>query len=143
MKTKLGLVLIISFLTLLLRAEVVSEEIKVFGNCEKCEMRIEMAASSVDGVLKADWSAKTNILQISYVDTIAESKEIHTAISKAGHDTDLIFANDADYDMLPMCCKYDRPIETIYGVSRVVSVPPGCNPKKMSTHTNSCCNENQ
>lgn len=143
MKTKLSLVLMIFFLAILLRAEGVSEEFKVFGNCGKCELRIEKSASTVNGVTKADWNAKTNTLQVSYEDSITESKKIHAAIAKAGHDTELIFARNKDYDMLPMCCRYDRPKETIYGISRVVSVPPGCNPKKMSTHTSSCCNENK
>jgi len=141
MKTKLSLTLILSFLTILVSAKELTINFKVFGNCGKCETRIEKAALSVEGVLDADWDYKTNIIEIKYVDgPDFEIRIIHLAIANKGHDTDLIFARSEDYNMLPVCCRYDRPKETIYGTKRVVSVPPGCNPAKMSTHSTSCCN---
>jgi copper chaperone CopZ len=140
MKTKLIFILMLSFPAVAVFAKELTVEFKVFGNCEKCEARIEKAALSVDGVLKADWNHKTNILEVTFEDTTIGSKEIHLAIAKTGHDTDLVFAISEDYNTLPMCCRYDRPKETIYGSKRVVTVPPGCNPAKLSTHSTSCCN---
>lgn len=121
--------------------EEVKTEFKVFGNCGMCEKRIENAVLSLNGVLKASWNDKTNMMDVIYNDSLVDIREIHMAIAVVGHDTDLIFSHEDIFKSLPVCCRYDRPEEIIYGMNRIVSVPPGCNPKKMSAHNNSCCNE--
>ena len=68
-------------------AENRTEKINVNGKCEMCEKRIEMAALSVDGVSKADWSKDTKILEVTFDETKTTSDKIEVAIAKVGHDT--------------------------------------------------------
>lgn len=83
----------------------------VYGNCGMCEERIEEAAKSVDGVLKAEWDKKTQMLKVTYDDTKVKEADIHKSIASAGHDTDMYKAKDKTYSSLPGCCKYERPTE--------------------------------
>ena len=57
LKTKINLMIAFLFLgiTSLIAQDFKTEKFKVYGNCGMCEKRIEKAASSVDGVSKADW----------------------------------------------------------------------------------------
>tara|TARA_B100000029_G_scaffold508654_1_gene596055 strand:+ start:1040 stop:1441 length:402 start_codon:yes stop_codon:yes gene_type:complete len=81
----------------------------VRGNCGMCKTTIQKAALSVDGVEEASWDTKTKILDIktkSNIDSI--TIKLHEAVAKSGYDTELISANDEDYNNLPGCCQYDR-----------------------------------
>jgi periplasmic mercuric ion binding protein len=89
-------------------AKLADEKFKVNGNCSMCEERIEAAALSVAGVVSAGWDNKTKIIEISLDESKTNVHEVHKAIAKAGHDTDMHKADDADYDKLHTCCKYDR-----------------------------------
>ena len=42
-----------------LKAQIKKEQFKLIGNCGTCELRIEKAAKSVDGVKTVDWNRKT------------------------------------------------------------------------------------
>lgn len=84
------------------------EKFKVAGNCGMCKTRIEKAAISVKGVTTADWNKETKMIEVTYNTSKAELQEVHEAIAKAGHDTELVKADDATYDKLPGCCKYER-----------------------------------
>jgi len=81
----------------------------VRGNCGMCKTTIQKAALSVDGVEEASWDTKTKILDIktkSNIDSI--TIKLHEAVAKSGYDTELISANDEDYNNLPGCCQYNR-----------------------------------
>ena len=74
-----------------------------------CKTTIQKAALSVDGVEEASWDTKTKILDIktkSNIDSI--TIKLHEAVAKSGYDTELISANDEDYNNLPGCCQYNR-----------------------------------
>lgn len=86
-----------------------TEKVKVYGNCEMCEKRIDKAAKSVDGVTKASWNQDTKMLEVTFDPTKTSVEKIQTAVSKVGHDTDATKADDKTYSSLPGCCKYDRP----------------------------------
>lgn len=86
-----------------------TETFKVYGNCGMCETRIEKAVGAVDGVLKAEWDVKTDMLKVTYKPKVVELKKIHEAAAKVGHDTDLVKAKDEVYAKLHGCCKYERP----------------------------------
>ena len=86
-----------------------TEEIKVYGNWGMCATRIEKAAGEVPGVVKADWSKETKMLKLTYKTKEAELADVHKAVAKVGHDTDVEKADDKAYNALPGCCKYDRP----------------------------------
>ena len=84
----------------------------VRGNCGMCKTTIQKAALSVDGVEEASWDTKTKILDIktkSNIDSI--TIKLHEAVAKSGYDTELISANDEDYNNLPGCCQYNREME--------------------------------
>ncbi len=96
------------FGTFMVFAEGKTEKIEVKGNCGMCEKRIEKAASSVDGVTKADWDKKTKKLEVTFDDEKTNVHKVHMAVAKAGHDTEMHKAKDEVYNKLPGCCKYDR-----------------------------------
>ena len=81
--------------------------IKVWGNCETCQARIEKAAK-VDGVSKANWDSKTQILSLVYDPAKTNSDDIQKKIAAVGHDTEKFKADDKAYAKLPGCCQYDR-----------------------------------
>ena len=83
------------------------EQIKVWGNCESCEKRIEKAALSA-GAATAIWSDQSYILTVSYDRAKTSSEKIQKAIAAAGHDTEKFKGDDNAYNKLPSCCKYDR-----------------------------------
>ena len=84
-----------------------SETIKVWGNCESCQTRIEKAVK-VNGVTKANWDSKTKILAVVYDPSKITSDDIQKKIAAVGYDTDKFKADDKAYAKLPACCQYDR-----------------------------------
>jgi len=84
------------------------EMFKVYGNCEMCKDRIEAAALDVEGVASADWDAENKMLHLSYNKEKVSLSEVHKAIAKVGHDTELEKASDEVYSGLPGCCLYER-----------------------------------
>jgi membrane fusion protein, copper/silver efflux system len=93
--------------------EKVSEQIKpvsfkVWGNCEMCKDRIERAATSLDGVLKADWDKETKFLTLTINPSKIGVDKVQSAIAGVGHDTEKYMSTDEAYNALPACCKYER-----------------------------------
>jgi periplasmic mercuric ion binding protein len=84
-----------------------TETFKVWGNCGMCKTRIEKAAKA-DGVSKAEWDEKTDILTLTYDPAKVKPADIQKKIAAVGHDTELYKADDKAYNSLPGCCKYDR-----------------------------------
>ena len=111
MKSKMLTTKIIMFIgiSLLFSEETKTEKFKVYGNCGMCETRIEKAATSLDGVSKAEWDKKTGMIKITFDEEKVTLDDIHKAIAKAGHDTDKVKAEDDVYANLHGCCKYERP----------------------------------
>ncbi len=83
-------------------------QIKVSGNCEMCQDRIETVAKSVSGVGSADWSSETKMLHIQFDNTKINLDAIQKAIAQVGHDTEKYKATDAVYKALPECCLYRK-----------------------------------
>lgn len=73
-----------------------------------CKTRIEKAAGAVEGVTGVSWDAETKLLKVSFSDESSDIKAVHKAVAAVGHDTKLVRAEDAVYDKLPTCCKYER-----------------------------------
>ncbi|MBS2212659.1 efflux RND transporter periplasmic adaptor subunit [Carboxylicivirga mesophila] len=84
------------------------EEFIVAGNCEMCQSRIEKAAKSVYGVSSASWDVNTKKINIQFDPEKTSLHNVHQAIAKAGHDTEMISADDDVYKKLPGCCLYER-----------------------------------
>ena len=85
-----------------------TEKFKVAGNCGLCKTRIEKAAKSVTGVSEAEWNKDTKMIEVTYNPDGTTILKVQEAIAKAGHDTEMIRANDETYSNLPGCCKYER-----------------------------------
>jgi len=84
-----------------------TETLKVSGNCDLCKARIEKA-SKLDGVSKAEWDAKSNILAATFDPAKTNMDQISKKIAAVGHDNSKVKANDKAYNALPGCCKYVR-----------------------------------
>jgi hypothetical protein len=78
---------------------------KVFGKCDMCKSRIEKAALGVKGVKSANWNKSTQMLQVELSEG-TKLEDVQKAVAKAGHDTELVKADDKTYKGLPACCKY-------------------------------------
>ena len=89
-------------------AESKTEKFKANGNCGMCGKRIEAAALAVEGVTAAKWDTKTKMAEITYDQSEANLHDVHKAIAKSGHDTEMHRADDEVYAKLHACCKYDR-----------------------------------
>jgi copper chaperone CopZ len=83
----------------------------VAGNCGMCETRIEEAAKTVEGVTGAEWDKETKMLTVNFDCANPLVEDVHKAVAAVGHDTKLFKAEDAVYDKLPACCKYERVVQ--------------------------------
>lgn len=82
-----------------------TETLKVSGNCDMCKARIEKAAK-IDGVSKAEWTAKTTTLSVTYDPAKTNLDQIGKKIALAGHDNAKAKSDDKTFNALPGCCKY-------------------------------------
>lgn len=85
-----------------------TEKVKVYGSCGQCKTRIENAAKSVQGVTKATWTQKDEMLTVTFDDTKTTLLKIEEAIVRVGHDTGKLKADDKTYMALPDCCHYRK-----------------------------------
>jgi len=108
MKKVIYLLVFIMILSVSVFAQEKKVKFKAYGNCEMCKNRIEKAARSVEGVTKAEWNQKTQLIQVTYNHKKVKALQIHKAIANAGHDTPKVRAKDDVYNKLPGCCKYKR-----------------------------------
>lgn len=84
-----------------------TEKFKVWGNCGMCKKTIEKSLK-IDGVKKASWDVKTKEITVNFDPKKTDLKKIQNAICAAGYDNDGCKGNDAAYEKLHACCKYDR-----------------------------------
>ncbi|MDF2190270.1 heavy-metal-associated domain-containing protein [Paraflavitalea sp. CAU 1676] len=83
------------------------ETFKVWGECGMCKKTIEKAAKD-SGATAASWDVDSKKLTVSYSTAKSSNEKIQQAIAAAGYDTRDLTADDAAYDKLHECCKYDR-----------------------------------
>lgn len=109
-KIKIFLILITVSSVFLTKAQSSSDipeiTIIVDGACGMCESRIEEAALKTSGVLEAEWNVDNHKLTVSYDQGLFKETELHKNIAAAGHDTNLMKADDDIYNELPQCCLY-------------------------------------
>lgn len=80
----------------------------VKGNCGMCKDKIEKAANGLDGVKAANWNIDSKELTVAFDASKISIDTIHQSIAASGYDTDKVRAEDAVYNNLHHCCKYDR-----------------------------------
>jgi copper chaperone CopZ len=100
------LMLMLSTVSFAQNNNIVTEEIKISGNCGQCQERIEKACYRIGGVQKAVWDEKTGILTVTYNSRKTTNDKIQASIAKFGHDTPNHKASEKGYKKLPECCLY-------------------------------------
>jgi hypothetical protein len=88
-----------------------TDTVKIYGNCEMCEITIEKAGNKKKEAL-LEWDKDTKLATISYDSLKTSKKEILKRIALAGYDNDTFLAPDDTYSSLPSCCQYERAIKT-------------------------------
>jgi periplasmic mercuric ion binding protein len=86
-------------------SKIVKANIKVYGNCGMCKMRIQKALDR-GGVKTSNWDTGTKNLSVVYNSSKISEQKIHELIASVGHDTDKVKAKDEVYAKLPFCCLY-------------------------------------
>ncbi len=82
-----------------------TSEFTVQGVCGMCQKRIEKAAL-IKGVKLVEWNKETQKVKVIYASKKVKLEDIHRSIAGAGHDTELVKADDKVYAKLPDCCGY-------------------------------------
>lgn len=82
--------------------------LKVSGNCQMCQNRIQDAALGVLGVNSALWDVESKELSLKIDPKKTSLEQVSKAVAKQGHDTALDKASDQSYEALHGCCKYQR-----------------------------------
>ena len=83
---------------------------KVFGACEECKDRIELAIKG-RGVRLGIWNVETKMLILEYDSTVISLGKIQNKILSVGHDLETKKANDKVYNSLDACCRYREMAE--------------------------------
>ena len=83
-----------------------TESFKVYGNCSMCKKTIEKSLAK-EGI-KGDWDKKTKMIKVTYDSTKHTKQQVQEVVCKAGYDNDGCRADDAAYNNLHECCKYER-----------------------------------
>ena len=83
---------------------------KVFGACEECKDRIELAIKG-RGVRLGIWNVETKMLILEYDSTVISLEKIQNKILSVGHDLETKKANDKVYKSLDACCRYREMAE--------------------------------
>ena len=73
---------------------------------------IEKVVKELDFVIEAEWGIQSKILDVKFNNSSNfDLEKLNTAITESGYETMNTTANQASYDALPMCCKYDRNMQ--------------------------------
>jgi hypothetical protein len=99
--------------TLQANADISSENIKVWGNCDMSKSKIEKAAKKA-GAISADWDLERRNLSVTFLSTKTSSIKIQQNIANAGFDTEGVEASINAYRKLKDCCKYERKSVQVY-----------------------------
>lgn len=84
-----------------------TDTIKVNGECGMCKNRIQKALK-LEGISGAAWDTDTKLLTVTYNPGKISNDDIQKKVAAIGHDTEKYQAEDAVYNKLPGCCKYER-----------------------------------
>jgi outer membrane receptor for ferrienterochelin and colicins len=101
----LTLVNIIGFAQDAKNGQITSTSFKVFGACEQCKARIELAVK-LKGVKTGVWDVDSKMLSLEYDPTQISLEKIQNKILLVGHDLIDKKAKDIIYTALPACCHY-------------------------------------
>jgi outer membrane receptor for ferrienterochelin and colicins len=94
---------------------------KVFGACEQCKDRIEIALK-IKGVKTADWNVDTKQLALEYNPAVISLEKIENKIVAIGHDLVNKKAKNVIYKSLPSCCLYRDLVPEINTAASIDSI---------------------
>lgn len=89
----------------------VTENLVVYGNCDRCKTAIENAGA-IKNTASIVWNKDTHIAAVTYDKTKTNSDAMLKRIALAGYDSDKYLAPDDAYAALPECCQYTRTNKT-------------------------------
>lgn len=120
------------------------ETLKVWGNCGMCKKVIEKSARTA-GATTASWDQDTKELKVSYAANKTNSKKIQQAIAKSGYDTQDFTADNAAYDNLHGCCKYERKtaVDAQNTEAKKCCSHEGCGTVKDACKGMECCKDKE
>lgn len=95
------------FCTANANAQAKKDKVKVYGNCEMCQSKIEKAAKAA-GATTATWDVDSKVLAVNYSEKKTSLSKIEKAVAEAGYDTEHEVSTTEAYNKLPGCCQYDR-----------------------------------
>jgi len=104
-KIILGVLMLFAFSAWAQKNNIEEISFTVKGNCTMCKVRIEEALE-LKGVKTANWDIKSGICSVVFNNKKITTEMLHKAVAAAGHDTELIKANESIYKNLPDCCLY-------------------------------------
>lgn len=93
--------------------------VKIDGNCEMCEKKIESAANQ-NKTANLDWNKDSKQATLTFDDTKTNAEEVLKRVALAGYDNEKFLAPDDVYAKLPDCCKYNRINKTPIATNKVV-----------------------
>ena len=80
---------------------------KVYGNCGMCKKTIEKT-TNFNTDAKGTLDRKTKVLTLTYNTKNTTPDAVLKRIANVGYDNEKYVANQASYDNLHKCCKYER-----------------------------------
>lgn len=89
--------------------KMITETIKVYGNCGMCKSKIEKTLSYKTGVKYGVWDIDSKLLTVKYNPSKITLAQIKQALADIGYDSETHRATDETYNNLHGCCKYERP----------------------------------
>ena len=107
LKSFLAILLITVSSSLFAQNKQTTDTVKVWGNCDMCQGKIEKAAKAA-GASSAKWDVDSKILSVSYNPGKVSMEKIEKAVAAVGYDTEHQTATDKAYNKLSGCCQYDR-----------------------------------
>lgn len=91
-----------------MQAQVITQILKVNGECDMCKKTIETACYGVKGLKNADWNADSLTLTVAFDSTKTNAAAILKRVALVGYDSEQFKAPDKTYFKLHGCCQYDR-----------------------------------
>jgi Protein of unknown function (DUF3347) len=85
----------------------ITENVKIYGNCDMCKKKIEKAGY-LNSIAKVTWDDKTKMAILVYDAKKTNQDAILKRIALVGYDSDKFLAPNDAYSKLPGCCQYDR-----------------------------------
>ena len=107
------LIVLFFSVSIISKAQIVTQVYRVNGNCDICKKTIETACYSEKGIKNAKWNADSLALTVSFDTTKTNREKILQRVAAAGYDTESTTAGDVAYFKLHSCCQYDRKLMAV------------------------------